>query len=142
MANQSNIRGYRNNNPLNIIHSTSRWKGRRENQTDDRFVQFETMYYGFRAAIIILCRAYYLRGWWTPESIISHWAPSTENNTKAYIKSVCSQTGLSPSVKMPRPELKSKKVWIDFIIAKVTVECKGWMPELRYDLEKAFTDVV
>ena len=142
MANLYDIRGYRNNNPTNIIHSSSRWKGRSEKQTDSKFVQFETMYYGFRAAVIILCRSYYLRGWWTPESIISHWAPSTENNTKAYIAAVCKSTGQTPSTRLPRPEVKSKKVWLDFIIAMVKVECGGWIPELRYDLEKAYLNVV
>lgn len=142
MENLYEIRGYRNCNPLNIIHSTNRWKGRCDIQTDSRFVQFETMYYGFRAAVIILCRSYYLRGWWTPESIISHWAPSTENNTKAYISAVCKRTGLSPHTRMPRPELASKKMWLDFIIAMVVVECKGWIPEYQHDLEKAFTNIV
>ena len=141
MAKVSDIRGYRNNNPLNIIHSSNKWKGMCEEQTDKRFVQFESMFYGFRAAVIILCRSYYLRGWWTPESIISHWAPSTENNTQAYIAAVCQRTGLKPNTKIPRPELASKKVWIVFIIAMVVVECGEWRPELRYDLEKAYLNV-
>ena len=43
-------RGQRNNNPLNIRHSTDRWQGARIQQTDPSFVQFESMAYGYRAA--------------------------------------------------------------------------------------------
>ena len=43
-------RGIRNNNPLNIRHSSDRWEGAREEQTDSAFVQFQTMAYGYRAA--------------------------------------------------------------------------------------------
>lgn len=142
MASLSDVRGYRNNNPTNIVHSASKWKGMREKQTDKNFVQFESMFYGLRAAVIILCRAYYLRGWWTPETIISHWAPTVENNTKAYIATVCHLTGLKPSTKMPRPEPKSKRVWMDFIKAIIQVECHEWRVEYTYDLEKAFLDIV
>ena len=114
----------------------------REEQTDKDFVQFESMFYGFRAAVIILCRSYYLRGWWNPESIISHWAPSIENNTKAYIRTVCQITGLKPSVKMPRPEPKTMYTWRAFIQAMVKVECGEWRWEYNNDLEKAFLNVV
>ena len=33
-------RGWRNNNPLNIIHSKSEWQGKSPVQTDKRSVQF------------------------------------------------------------------------------------------------------
>ena len=44
-------RGWRNNNPLNIIHSKSEWQGKSPVQTDKRFVQFVSRAYGYRAAI-------------------------------------------------------------------------------------------
>ena len=43
-------RGQRNNNPLNIRHSSDQWEGARKEQTDQSFVQFESMAYGYRAA--------------------------------------------------------------------------------------------
>ena len=43
-------RGMRNNNPLNIRHSASRWQGVRAEQTDTAFVQFVSMAMGYRAA--------------------------------------------------------------------------------------------
>ena len=48
------IRGIRNNNPLNICHSASRWQGMRMEQTDKEFVQFESMAMGYRAAWRVL----------------------------------------------------------------------------------------
>lgn len=48
------IRGIRNNNPLNIRHSASRWQGMRMEQTDKKFVQFESMAMGYRAAWRVL----------------------------------------------------------------------------------------
>ena len=47
-------RGIRNNNPLNIRRSATRWQGAREEQKDKSFVQFKSMAYGYRAAWKIL----------------------------------------------------------------------------------------
>ena len=47
-------RGLRNNNPLNIRHSASRWQGARVEQTDKAFVQFTSLAMGYRAAWRIL----------------------------------------------------------------------------------------
>ena len=85
-------RGLRNNNPLNIRRSATRWQGAREKQTDKSFVQFESMAYGYRAAWKIL-QSYYERFCmegkpFTVRNIISRWAPPNENDTEAYIISV------------------------------------------------------
>ena len=49
--NKKVARGLCNNNPLNIIRSRAiQWKGQRTEQTDRRFVQFENMPMGYRAA--------------------------------------------------------------------------------------------
>ena len=53
-------RGIRNNNPLNIRRSATRWKGAQEEQRDKAFVQFKTLAYGYRAAWKIL-QTYYER---------------------------------------------------------------------------------
>lgn len=47
-------RGIRNNNPLNIRHSKDQWQGVVATQTDQSFVQFESMAYGYRAVWKIL----------------------------------------------------------------------------------------
>ena len=81
-------RGIRNNNPLNIIHGKSRWQGMREKQTDKRFVQFETMVYGVRAAVKLL-RNYIKHGIKTVDAIIYKWCP--DHTAKAYTRTVVSR---------------------------------------------------
>ena len=91
-------RGIRNNNPLNIRHSADRWQGARKEQTDQSFVQFESMAYGYRAAWKTL-DTYYKRlkerkKHFTVENIIARWAPPTENDTRAYIRQVLRLSGI------------------------------------------------
>lgn len=82
--------GYRQNNPLNIrVNSHNNWKGKITPPDDPRFEQFQTMEYGYRAALVLL-RNYISDGDNTIERIINRWAPSTENNVPAYINDVCS----------------------------------------------------
>lgn len=80
-------RGIRNNNPLNIRVGNV-WLGEVKNPTDPHFEQFNSMEYGLRAGFVILRR--YIRHYkrQTIEDIISSWAPSNENNTRAYIDTV------------------------------------------------------
>ncbi len=84
-------RGIRNKNPGNIRHGDN-WEGMKANQSDDAFVQFTDAKYGIRAMVKVL-RSYRNRGIVTLERIISVWAPTNENNTEAYIKSVMKATG-------------------------------------------------
>ena len=92
-------RGMRNNNPLNIRHSTNRWQGMAEEQTDPDFVQFRSMTYGYRAAFKLL-QSYYRRFCkegkpFTVRNIISRWAPPQDgNDTENYIRSVLLLGGL------------------------------------------------
>lgn len=87
-------RGIRNNNPLNIEQGAP-WNGLAEVQTDSRFAVFNDHRYGYRAAARIVDN-YRKRGVSTLAEIISTWAPSTENNTLAYINSVAAKTGIDP----------------------------------------------
>ena len=101
------MRGLRNNNPLNIRRSATRWQGAREKQTDKSFVQFESMAYGYRAAWKIL-QSYYERFCtagkpFTVRNIISRWAPPTENDTEAYIKNVLNMSGIGGKEKLLPP---------------------------------------
>lgn len=82
-------RGQRNNNPLNIRHSTSRWQGRSVVQTDSAFVQFQSLEYGLRAGFMLLRTYFYKYKLRTIRSIISRWAPEADgNDVCAYIKYV------------------------------------------------------
>ena len=100
-------RGIRNNNPLNLRHSADQWQGARKEQTDKSFVQFESMAYGYRAALKTL-DSYWnhfkqLRQPFTVRAIISRWAPPSENDTDAYVSTVLRLTSLGGNERLPRP---------------------------------------
>ena len=100
-------RGLRNNNPLNIRHSASRWQGARVEQTDKAFVQFTSMTMGYRAAWRIL-ETYYKQFEaqhkpFTPRNIIYRWAPPNENDSEAYLRRVCHLTNLAGNEALVRP---------------------------------------
>lgn len=89
-------RGVRNNNPGNIRHNQAvTWLGQEATQTDLDFVQFITPEYGIRAIARIL-QSYKREGLNTIQSAINRWAPPNENNTTAYINSVCQDCNLKP----------------------------------------------
>lgn len=88
-------RGYKNNNPLNIRHDRDTWRGEVKPSRDSAFKQFETMAWGYRAAFKLL-RNYQLRnGCRILSDFINRWAPPSENNTSAYVRTVCQRTGLA-----------------------------------------------
>lgn len=88
-------RGYRNNNPLNIRRTETRWQGQVDGD-DKEFCSFASPVYGWRAALIILMRTYRKRGWNTIQEIIDHWAPDNENDTSAYTRNMVRLTGIPP----------------------------------------------
>lgn len=87
-------RGIRNNNPLNIRIGNV-WLGEVREPTDPDFEQFISMVYGVRAGFVLLRR--YIRHYHrtTIPQVIAAWAPSTENNTEAYISAVCQMSKIS-----------------------------------------------
>ena len=91
-------RGIRNNNPLNIRRTAKdQWKGLAAQQNDRAFCQFKSLEYGWRAAFYLLTRTYYHKyRLYTIRGIISRWAPSSENDTSAYIQNVSRLTGIDP----------------------------------------------
>lgn len=93
---KSSARGIRNNNPGNIRHSSAQWDGMRETQTDSAFVQFTSPVYGLRALAKLLFNYQRLYGINTVRGIISRWAPSSENNTEAYIFVVANALNVDP----------------------------------------------
>jgi hypothetical protein len=86
-------RGIRNNNAGNI-----RWDGQTQwlgmtGADADGFVVFSDPIYGVRAMTKIL-KSYNRRGVFKLNDIVSTWAPSNENDTVSYIKSVSKNTGI------------------------------------------------
>lgn len=91
-------RGLRNNNPGNIRHSRhNRWQGMSVPQTDSQFVQFTDMVYGYRALMKLLKTYITKHRCSTVRDIIARWAPQKENDTRAYIATVCRRMGVHPS---------------------------------------------
>ena len=88
-------RGIRNNNPLNLRVGNN-WKGEVSQPTDHTFEQFTEMKWGVRAAFIVLRNYIKRHKQNTVRKIISRWAPSNENNTQAYIATVCQRANLQP----------------------------------------------
>lgn len=81
----------RDNNPLNIRRGGNKWLGEVDSLKgvhDADFCQFQSMEYGYRAAIKIIFTYQSKYGCKTIRKIITRWAPPTENNTKAYISRV------------------------------------------------------
>ena len=96
------VRGYRNNNPLNLRISKNKWVGKvpKEENTDGAFEQFYYMPYGFRAALINI-RTVVNRGNDTIEKLIKVWAPDSDgNNSARYTQRVCNETGYNPTDKI------------------------------------------
>ena len=98
-------RGLRNNNPLNIRRSTDRWEGTATTQTDQSFVQFKTLAYGYRAAWKTLdtycLRFRRERRVYNVRNIIARWAPPAENDTDAYVRAVVRLSGLGATRTSP-----------------------------------------
>ncbi|HEY3982499.1 structural protein [Cedecea sp.] len=94
---QNSPRGIRNNNPGNIRWGDD-WKGLvpAAQRTDKSFCQFVKPEYGIRAMIVILRNYQRKHGLNTVSGIINRWAPTSENDTQAYISSVAQATGVSP----------------------------------------------
>lgn len=95
VAQQGMTRGIRNNNPLNIRHSSSKWQGMVRRQSDRAFVQFTNRKYGYRAAFVLIRSYIGLHHANTIGKIIARWAPSSDgNNTQAYIQFVSQTSGI------------------------------------------------
>lgn len=126
-------RGIRNNNPLNIRHNrNNRWQGTYEQQTDPVFVRFASMQFGIRAGFVII-RNYIKAGHKDVASIISRWAPSTENNTVAYIRHVCEMADLSPYQEL---KFEDKPAMIRLVDAIIRVECGR--PVSQTDIQRGY----
>lgn len=91
-------RGIRNNNPGNIEYNPrNNWRGQlpHDVKVEPRFSRFDTPYNGIRALARLLLNYRKLHGLRTVEGLISRWAPSNENDTKAYARAVANRMGVS-----------------------------------------------
>ena len=117
-------RGIRNNNPGNIDHNDAiNWMGELpvDKAIEPRFCRFETPIYGLRALGKNLL-SYKKRGINTVSGIIMRWAPSTENNTGAYIDSVADACGVEPT------EIIDIAEFLPILICSIVKHENGTMP--------------
>ena len=91
---ESDIRSIRNNNPGNIDRTSTQWEGMSEEQTDSRFVTFESPEMGVRAMARTLNTYNTRYGLDDISGMVSRWAPPSENDTQAYIRFVSEKTGI------------------------------------------------
>ena len=98
MTKKALSRGYRNNNPGNIVLTFDNkgnktfWKGEIEGD-DKRFKTFKDIFHGYRAIFITL-NSYINKGFNTIEKILNRYAPPSENQTNSYISTVSKLTGI------------------------------------------------
>jgi hypothetical protein len=106
------IRGYLNNNPLNIrISKTKPWKGEVRPSRDLEFAEFRSMAWGYRAAFKLLDNYRRLHDCRTLADFIERWAPPTENDTRAYIDFVAKRAEVdAEAILDTRDEMVMRKV--------------------------------
>jgi len=88
-------RGIRNKNPGNIKLGTD-WDGLSAEQGDPIFCTFDEAVMGIRALMRILLTYRFTHKKTNVDSIISRWAPPSENDTEAYIDFVCKKMHVKP----------------------------------------------
>lgn len=88
-------RGLRNRNPGNIRRSAVRYKGEVESG-DAAFKAFRTMAWGYRAMFVLLHTYRVRHGVATLRGMIARWAPPSENDTEAYLRTVARRSGIDP----------------------------------------------
>lgn len=131
---QANLpRGFRNNNPLNLVRTNIKWQGKvpHDQSTDPRFEQFERMEDGLRAGMIDILGDI-AEGKNTLRKLIYEFAPPHENHTENYIKSVAKALGVSPDAVLKLSQSQFKTM----IDAMVKVENARNLPIGVY--ERAF----
>ncbi|QBF27172.1 structural protein [Pseudomonas tructae] len=122
----STPRGIRNNNPGNIDYSPSnKWSGQlgiEQGVDKPRFARFDTPENGIRALGKLLQTYQRVYGLNTVAKIIARWAPSNENDTAAYVRSVESRIGSKPGATI---KLTDPAVLKGFVVAIIAHENGG-----------------
>lgn len=86
-------RGIRNNNPGNLRGGNIPWRGE-VGRDPEGFVIFRDSTHGIRAMAKVLMTYHNVWKLRTVRSVITRWAPATENNTNAYVRAVAKTLGV------------------------------------------------
>lgn len=135
LNNSSLPRGFRNNNPGNLIRTSIAWEGKipHAQNTDSRFEQFKELRWGIRALYRDIISDY-KKGLTTVTALISEFAPAFENNTAAYIGNVISSVGGDFI-----PELTEQKL---VLIAKAIVRVENGSQYVQLASDKDYNDAL
>lgn len=112
-------RGIRNNNPGNIRYTGTEWRGLATPPSDGAFCIFTHPAFGIRALGMVLRNYNRYHGIRTIKRIIARFAPSSENNTAAYVQSVCKAAGFDDSLQL---DLENEAVLLSLIKAIIKHE--------------------
>lgn len=126
-------RGIRNKNPGNIKYNGINWAGLAIPPSDGVFCVFTEHKYGLRALGKLLRNYNRYYGIRTINGIIKRFAPATENQTDAYIKSVAASTGYDPHLQL---NLESNAVLVKLMKAIIKHE-NGKQPYTDEEIEAA-----
>lgn len=102
-------RGMKVNNPGNLKEFGEQWQGRITPSADPVFVEFRSYAYGLRAMIKLL-QNYIRQGNNTISSILNRYAPTSENDTNAYISYVEQKTGISRNRRLTGGKEEMRKI--------------------------------
>jgi hypothetical protein len=108
-------RGVRNNNPMNLRKGVA-FQYQVENPNEKSFMTFGKTWQGIRAGVLDLTNDI-AKGKNTITSLISQFAPPSENNTAAYINNVAKATGLKPDEVIDRKNFVLMCKLVNSIIA-------------------------
>ncbi|MDZ4254244.1 MAG: hypothetical protein U1A72_16880 [Sulfuritalea sp.] len=92
-------RGIRNHNPGNLKElagDNTRWQGERATDDDPVFEEFDSPTMGIRALALTLINYTLLHDLHTVAEVIARWAPPSENDSGAYLASVCRRCEYEP----------------------------------------------
>lgn len=98
-------RGVRNRNPRNIDYNpANQWQSqlKLDPAIEKRFARFDLPENGIRALGKLLLTYQRKHGLKTVKAIINRWAPSVENDTDAYVRTVEANTGTKPGAEIDR----------------------------------------
>lgn len=126
-------RGIRNNNFGNIRRTKDKWLGLCKEQTDPAFFQFTEPKWGYRALLRTLQNYRRRHNCKTIADFIKRWAPSNENDTASYIRSVCKQLQVPESYV---PDVSDKDVMCAFAAAISKVE--NGVDAIMSDIERGW----
>ncbi|WP_043679871.1 membrane protein [Castellaniella defragrans] len=129
-------RGIRNHNPGNLRWGDP-WQGLVpvKQRTDKAFCQFVSAAYGIRALARTLITYQDKHGLHTVRQIISRWAPSSENDTQAYVQAVASQIGRSADDRLDMQSYRDIKAVTEAIIRHENGHGGQATPNTWYDIQ-------